>query len=357
MRCPYCGNENPDKHRFCGMCGKPVPEPTAEVEVVEDHPPAHQRAEPTTPAPAYTGGIFNLNAPRESSSRNLEYLLEDDEPKSRKGWLLFVVVALALVAGLGWLRWRHGGLPLSGSLILGKPSGPTGTIDSATNASAGPAPASSSETPAPHSAPTPAPSTGGEAQSSQLSASETSPAAAPSNPPPAQPAGSVDQPPKPTSDSSDKSATVVPAADGAKAVAEPETSKSSDSTPAPAPVAKPAARKPSPAPAQKAAPSPTDPVTLGERYLYGRNGVPQNCERGLRYIKPAADQSNPKAMITLGALYATGHCLSRDLPTAYRYFALALRIDPENGPLRQNVDMVWKQMTAEERKQAIRLTQ
>src|SRR5579883_2976542 len=87
-----------------------------------------------------------------------------------------------------------------------------------------------------------------------------------------------------------------PAADGAKAVAEPETSKSSDSTPAPAPVAKPAARKPSPAPAQKAAPSPTDPVTLGERYLYGRNGVPQNCERGLRYIKPAADQSNPKAM-------------------------------------------------------------
>ena len=98
-------------------------------------------------------------------------------------------------------------------------------------------------------------------------------------------------------------------------------------------------------------------MTLGDRDLYGRNGVPQNCERGLRYIKPAADQSNPKAMITLGALYATGHCLSRDLPTAYRYFALALRIDPENGPLRQNVDMVWKQMTAEERTQAIRLTQ
>jgi TPR repeat protein len=95
---------------------------------------------------------------------------------------------------------------------------------------------------------------------------------------------------------------------------------------------------------------------LGEQYLYGR-GVPQNCERGLHYVKPAADQSNAKAMITMGALYATGHCISRDLPTAYRYFALALRLDPDNGPLRQNAEMVWKQMTAEERKQAIRLTQ
>ena len=116
------------------------------------------------------------------------------------------------------------------------------------------------------------------------------------------------------------------------------------------------ARKPSPVPVAKPTPK-ADPVTLGERYLYGRNGLPQNCERGLRYVKPAADQSNAKAMITMGALYATGHCISRDLPTAYRYFALALRSDPENGPLRQNVDMVWKQMTAEERKQAIRLTQ
>lgn len=74
-------------------------------------------------------------------------------------------------------------------------------------------------------------------------------------------------------------------------------------------------------------------------------------------MKPAADQSNPKAMITMGALYATGHCLSRDLPTAYRFFALALRRDPENVALRQNTERVWKQMTAEERKQAIRMTQ
>jgi len=97
-------------------------------------------------------------------------------------------------------------------------------------------------------------------------------------------------------------------------------------------------------------------VAMGERYLYGR-GVPQDCTRGLRYVRPAADQSIPKAMITMGALYATGHCLSRDLPTAYRYFALALRKDPENGALKQNAEMVWGQMTASERQQAIRMTQ
>ena len=90
--------------------------------------------------------------------------------------------------------------------------------------------------------------------------------------------------------------------------------------------------------------------------MYGR-GVPQDCTKGLRYVKPAADKSNPKAMITMGALYATGHCLSRDLPTAYRFFALALRKDPDNGPLKQNVEMVWGQMTQLERQQAMRLTQ
>jgi TPR repeat protein len=95
---------------------------------------------------------------------------------------------------------------------------------------------------------------------------------------------------------------------------------------------------------------------MGERYLYGR-GVPQDCARGLRYVKPAADQANPKAMITMGALYATGHCLSKDLPTAYRFFALALRKDPENGPLKQNAQMVWTQMTDAEKQQAIRMTQ
>jgi len=342
------------------MCGRSLPEPTAEMPAAEpvakEEPPPRRAPEPTSPAPAYTGGIFNLGAPAESS-RNLDYLLEDEEPKSRKGWFLLALVALALVAGLGWLRWRREGLPFSGSFSAARTNTTTAppTADSSAIASA---PQSSA----------PAPATS-EANPSSTAVAETQPPAAtpapgpaPSGTSPATPAPASsttgEQPAqKPPSDSeSGKAATVITAlADTKPAEASP---KAAEAAPPPASEAKPAAHKPAPPPVPpKPAPKPADPIVLGEQYLYGRNGIPQNCERGLRYIKAAADQSNPKAMITMGALYATGHCLSRDLPTAYRYFALALRVDPENGPLRQNVDMVWKQMTAEERKQAIRLTQ
>jgi hypothetical protein len=325
LRCSYCGTENPEEHRFCGMCGKSLPEPTAELEA-PDEPPPSRRSAPTSPAAPYTGGIFNLGAPAESSSRNLDYLLEDDEePKSHKGWVLLLVVALALVAGLGWLRWRRDGLPLIESLTLPKPAPVTSDVQS----------------PPPTAAPSPAPA-----------ASSPSPSTAPS-----AGSASTDQPAasKPATDSGGSAATVITPPADAKAPA--SDAPAAEPAPSPAPTAKPSVRKPAPVPPPKPSAKAPDPVTVGEQFLYGRNGVPQNCDRGLHYIKPAAEQSNTKAMITMGALYATGHCLSRDLPTAYRYFALALRSDPENGPLRQNVDMVWKQMTAEERKQAIRLTQ
>jgi len=334
-----------------------MPEPTAEIATDEDELAPPRSKEPPPSAPAYTGGIFNLGAPAESSSRNLDYLLEDDdEPKTGKIWLL-IAVALALVVGLGWLRWRHEGLPAIGSLIASKtktpaPQNPEAPANSAEAATPGSAP----------SPPTPAPS------APQTSDSQTAPVAAqptggaaPSAPgSPAVPAGSsesaaADHPPSsPAPANASEDTTAASAA--APAPVPSKSDAKTDSAPAAPAESKPAARKPSPTPPPKPAPK-ADSVTLGEQYLYGRGGVSQNCERGLRYVKPAADQSNTKAMITMGALYATGHCISRDLPTAYRYFALALRTDPENGPLRQNVDMVWKQMTAEERKQAIRLTQ
>ena len=337
-----------------------MPEPTAEIATDEDEDElAPRRSKEPAPAPAYTGGIFNLGAPAEPSSRNLDYLLEDDEePKSGKIWLL-VVVALALVVGLGWLRWRHEALPSIGSLIANKTKNPAG-------AQSPEAPPASTDTP-PSSTPAnsqtaPPPSAPASPDIQVIPAAtppsgNSTPSNAASTPAPSESAtaehapGST-QPANPGADASTSSAAVPESAPAAPAT----TSKAADSAPAAAPESKPAARKPSPAPPAKPTPK-SDPITLGEQYLYGRGGVSQNCERGLRYVKPAADQSNTKAMITMGALYATGHCLSRDLPTAYRYFALALRTDPENGPLRQNVDMVWKQMTAEERKQAIRLTQ
>jgi TPR repeat protein len=98
-------------------------------------------------------------------------------------------------------------------------------------------------------------------------------------------------------------------------------------------------------------------VREAERYIYGRDGAAQDCDRGLRLLRPAAERSNPQAMITLGALYTTGVCTPRDLPTAYRWFALALRKQPENQPLQENLQRLWSQMTQPERQLAIKLSQ
>jgi hypothetical protein len=99
-----------------------------------------------------------------------------------------------------------------------------------------------------------------------------------------------------------------------------------------------------------------DPVSEAQKYLYGR-GVAQDCDRGLRLLKPAANQANPKAMIEMGALYSAGLCTPHDLPTAYRWFALALRKDPDNQAVQTDLQKLWGEMTQPERQLAIKLSQ
>lgn len=386
MRCKHCGTENPGIHRFCGMCGKALEDDSAPEEslspsstVEEPQSPEPSRSpqpDAPTPAPAYTGGLFNLGAPNDAPSRNLDYLLEDDEPRSRKGLILIGLVAVVLAVGLGWVRFQHGGLP-----GLGKPSAPTSPTS--TPAPEAPPTPSSATTPADSTASTPnsgsqpgnsapgASPTGTAPATATGSASVTNgqaPSSSTTTPPaadagPTSPAATVPPSNPPAPDSGD-------ATPGTGKVAAPQSSQPSNPSPStppdavPEPPATPPVKASVPAvekPARPAKPTPAkgppqDSVALGEKYLYGR-GVPQNCDKGLSYVKPAAEKSNNKAMITMGALYATGHCLSRDLPTAYRYFALALRQDPENGALKQNAEMVWGQMTQSERQLAIRMTQ
>jgi TPR repeat protein len=99
-----------------------------------------------------------------------------------------------------------------------------------------------------------------------------------------------------------------------------------------------------------------DPVGEAQKYIYGK-GATQDCDRGLRLLKPAADQGNPKAMIEMGALYSAGLCTPRDLPTAYRWFALALRKVPDNQAVQTDLQKLWGEMTQPERQLAIRLSQ
>jgi len=89
----------------------------------------------------------------------------------------------------------------------------------------------------------------------------------------------------------------------------------------------------------------------GERYLYAKGGA-EDCVNAMKYLKMASDKQNAKARSAMGTMYATGHCVSRDLPSAYRWFALALRVDPNNSVVEQNLSSVWNQMTPPERQLA-----
>jgi TPR repeat protein len=84
--------------------------------------------------------------------------------------------------------------------------------------------------------------------------------------------------------------------------------------------------------------------------------VRQDCERGLSMLK-SSSRSDANAMIALGALYSTGTCVPRDLPTAYRWFALGLHKEPNNQALQDDLQQLWSQMTQPERQLAIKLSQ
>ena len=71
----------------------------------------------------------------------------------------------------------------------------------------------------------------------------------------------------------------------------------------------------------------------------------------------AAAQANPKAMIEMGALYSAGLCTPHDLPTAYRWFAMALRKEPDNQSVQTDLQKLWGEMTQPERQLAIKLSQ
>ncbi len=161
MRCSRCGNDNPETNRFCGTCGAslltaPAPPVAARKENISQASPVRvpaaqmpappRAAAPTTEeVPAISGPSFlGLNAPASSSSdhgsnfgrdsysssshpsrtsRNLDYLLEDEEEsKGGAGKIFLILIALVLAAGFGYLRRRSRipspGLPRPPRILL-----------------------------------------------------------------------------------------------------------------------------------------------------------------------------------------------------------------------------------------------
>jgi hypothetical protein len=123
-----------------------------------------------------------------------------------------------------------------------------------------------------------------------------------------------------------------------------------------APESKPTASSPSDRRASNPDQNSEEPVRLAEIYLTGK-GVPQNCDEALGILRTASNRGNARALIKLGALYATGNCVAMDRVAAYRYFTLASRNEPNNTWLEQSRSMLWANMTASERKQAMEVEQ
>jgi hypothetical protein len=387
VRCPRCGNENPGTNRFCGATLLPAPIPvTQSASTTASRPSASGQAPPPTPIPVNPGpgttasrtavrapepepsisgpSFLGLNqpsapsgAPRRGglsidpesapSSRNLDYLLEDEEPHhGGAGKYLLILIALLLAAGFGYLRWRHQPFPwqISGTH---KPSASEPADQADSNSSSQASPNTSATTP-PADSGTTAPQGAG----------SSSPAASPANTNPA-PASTPSITPVP-----DTSATKAnpPSAEAKQPPPASDADANSDSSSDDAedtPTAQPTKPKPATgdtAPKPSAAQRSAGAVAEAQKYLYGK-GAKQDCGRGLRLLKPAADRADPKAMVEMGALYSAGLCTPRDLPTAYRWFAMALHKEPDNQSVQDDLQKLWGEMTQPERQLAIKLSQ
>ena len=398
--------------RTTGLASAP-PEPRPQNKFDED-----ASTEPTISGPSFLG--LNQPGPRRTISRgetrgdgghlqtsgNLDYLLEDEEEEPKRGWgkLVFVLLALALAGGFGYLRWKQGGFDwltagsskaaatqpaadatqkTSENAVPPETNVPAGAVSNPGVADGAPSGNRASSSTAAGTAGTAGPASGNTSGSAAASGAESaSGAASPAPvPPPPVPTGSA-SPNSPQSTSPSLGSPQNPVQGNAApnsassgqgsgsqtnsgeaitppgtASPAPDAAQSSEQEQQPAAVtasrkaaSKPATPKPLPA-------RPVDSVTEAQRYIYGR-GVPQDCDRGLHMLKSAADRSDAKAMISLGALYSTGAtCTPRDLPTAYRYFAMGLHKQPDNQALQDDLQKLWSQMTQPERQLAIKLSQ
>jgi hypothetical protein len=274
---------------------------------------------------------------REQSFSGLDSYIEAEQNKSGAGRVLLLVVLLAALGVAGWWAYNN----YVGLTQKRKAASDTaGVIESPSESASSKAATPDATLPPASSAPKPAtPPSSDIAEGPSENAGSTAEATPP-------PANADATPPK----------NVAPP----KAAAAPK----------PAAVAKaPAARKVTPKrePATAAAKSSrmpaAEPADTGdasfrkaEAYLYGR-GAAQNCDEAIKNLKEASAKSNAKARSTFGTLYATGHCVPRDLPTSYLWFAMALRVDPNNQILEKDLTAVWNQMTPPERQMAARMKQ
>ena len=343
VRCTHCGYDNSPEYRFCGMCGASLAQPPPAPE-----PAAKEIPRPTT-APTTT--TENVHGPSflglaDDPKVEFHYLYEDEEQRSHVGLVVFLLIIVGAAGFLGW-QWRHNGFPfnrLSASTTTGgQPSASPSEVAPAMNqsqethiekpmtgvgdaASKPPEEKAQPDTAAKSNATAPAgenPAGASSATENQTKASDQTPAEE-----------------KAASDETEQAKATPPARPRQRASeVKPASSRERALNPA---AAADASAKTSPD---------ADLELLGEKYLYG-SGVPQNCTRAESSLRTAATHGNSKAETVLGTMYATGHCVGRDLPTAYRWFARALQKEPQNARISADLQVLWHQMTPQEQQLA-----
>lgn len=344
VHCAHCGYDNSPEYRFCGMCGAALAHPPVATKTLDksEAPP------PEAPTASGNGRTSeNVHGPSflglaEDPKVEFHYLYEDEQPRSHVGLVVFLLLILGVGGYLGW-QWKHGGFPFNGQLASRSGGG---AQTSASPSEVAPAQTQDQEThidkPMTGGAgtaqpPAAQPQQGQEQAATDNKPSELAPKSSEGGTPPA----------------ADKTAANETTAKNKPAEKSDQAEESDAGAPA-TPKSRSTKQASVRAPIQKAAPATSPDADLelaGERYLYG-NGAPQNCARAESSLRTAALHGNSKAQTVLGTMYATGHCVGRDLPTAYRWFARALHQDPQNTRISADLQVLWRQMTPQEKQLA-----
>jgi hypothetical protein len=368
VHCPGCGYDGNNPYfRFCGMCGsslrnpartppappvaRPVSAPTAPALTIdsysilglEDH--SVERAIPADDGPRSQPDFYE--APR----HHADYLLDDDEPRGPR-WRIYLEVVLLLI-GAGVLAWQWQGSGNAAAVwsVLTPARTPASRAIPAAEA-----PVAAENPPTPPPAPTPAAAP----TSDRVSAAATSVAPVPAA---AQPAPATSAAAPPSAAPQDQVAAQVPPPEEHAPAAAPAPNKPSpavpDATPEPdsnSASSTQSAAQAAPASIKPAAFSAADANQLfaeGQKYLYG-NGVERDCGRALEDLQLAARLSAEAASL-LGTMYASGHCVGQNLAPAYHWYARALHRDPANTRYKSDLEVLWNQMTPEDRQAALRI--
>jgi len=343
LLCKKCWHDNPDKNRYCGMCGTPL-EPQAEP-AKETPPPPATRPVVASPPPTAQPVVASRSSstlpcldraattpPSKASSRSTlsgpSFLGLNDEPTSGSSYLLD-----------GEEEGGHWGL-LIASVLLVVAAVAGYYFRAELSAQAAPLSAWVMERVNPHPpAPKPPPA-------APVAANPTAPATESGSANAGSDTQSAATSPSPTAEEKAPAADVKSAepAQPAPEAAESPAPKTKSQEPAKY------ARTSRPKPAAEAAQD--DPtLKLAQKYLRGQ-GVRQDCTTGMAYLREAMKRPSAAAYSQMGALYATGTCVPLDRVAAYRWFSTALQMAPSNPWLARERDELYGQMSSAERRQA-----